>query len=212
MTNVIDLIDHVIDEGDRLFAGTPYAATWVIHHDALGQWWTAAAQAHVASRGMQDRQVCIPGARKTGSYDGKLVGNSPELMPLDSNLFADFVCAIKQHVALTAEYANDDPRKFNLGSPNNTWDAMVQTWNGDNELSAHPTSARIVHDVFRLPASVDRIIAAKGVVVPDLDNRKGARATVNFIHHADCNAAVAARDKKYSDWLRDGGVVMADGD
>ena len=44
------------------------------------------------------------------------MGNSPELMPLDSNLFADLEYAIKQHVAITHALAKDDPRKFSLGT------------------------------------------------------------------------------------------------
>ena len=33
------LIDHAIDEGNRLFADTRFATTWCFYHDALAQWW-----------------------------------------------------------------------------------------------------------------------------------------------------------------------------
>ena len=56
MTSIKELIDHVIDEGNRVFADTRYARTWVIYHDALPQWWETAAQEHIASRGFADRQ------------------------------------------------------------------------------------------------------------------------------------------------------------
>ena len=33
--SVKDLIDHAIEEGNRLFAGTRFANMWCIYHDAL---------------------------------------------------------------------------------------------------------------------------------------------------------------------------------
>ena len=38
-TSIKTLIDWSIDEGNRLFAGTRHANTWVFYHDALSQWW-----------------------------------------------------------------------------------------------------------------------------------------------------------------------------
>ncbi len=45
-------------------------------------------------------------------YETKPVGNSPELMPLDSSLNRDIHIAVQRHVALTNGYENDDERKF----------------------------------------------------------------------------------------------------
>ena len=55
--NVTDLMDHAINEGTLLFRGTPYERTWVIYHDALSAWWSAAAQEHMRKRKFHDRQV-----------------------------------------------------------------------------------------------------------------------------------------------------------
>ena len=38
------LMDHVIQEGNRLFAGTPFADTDVLQHDALSAWFESGAQ------------------------------------------------------------------------------------------------------------------------------------------------------------------------
>ena len=38
-------------------------------------------------------------------------------------------------------------------------------------------SERIVEDICRFPTAIDKIIAAKGAKVPELDNRKGRRKT-----------------------------------
>ena len=45
--------------------------------------------------------------------------------------------------------------------------AMVRTW------EHHPTSARIVEDMTRLPLVLDKIIEAKGGLVPDFEMQHG---------------------------------------
>ena len=42
ITCITKIQDHVIAEGNRLFADTPFANTWMIYHDALPQWWDSA--------------------------------------------------------------------------------------------------------------------------------------------------------------------------
>eukprot|EP00966_Prymnesium_polylepis_P280235 6475081-Prymnesium_polylepis.1 len=116
---VTDLMDHVVAEGNRLFADTPYASTWVIMHDALSTWWEKAAQEHLAALGFGlDRQISAKGDTNEGTrYEGKLVGDSPELMPLDNRLFSYFEHSMKQHAALTRELPIGDPKRFSLGTP-----------------------------------------------------------------------------------------------
>ena len=55
--NVTDLMDHAIAEGNRLFKNTPYEKTWVMYHDALSAWWSAAAQEHMRGLRFHNRQV-----------------------------------------------------------------------------------------------------------------------------------------------------------
>ena len=117
----------------------------MIYHDHLSQWWEAGAQAWLAKRGFKDRLVRIrdgvPAIAKR--YQGKLVGNTPELMPLDSHLFQDSKDAVLKHVVLTAGLpkradGSDDPRMFKMGTPNDLMEAMVRVW------SVAPTGKRIV--------------------------------------------------------------------
>ena len=37
--SVKELIDHAIEEGNRLFKGTRFENTWCMYHDVLSQWW-----------------------------------------------------------------------------------------------------------------------------------------------------------------------------
>jgi hypothetical protein len=60
------LIDHIISEGNIAFARTPFAATWVIGHDALSQFTEKGAQAGVP-RG--ERLWTRPAARPEGRHE-----------------------------------------------------------------------------------------------------------------------------------------------
>ncbi len=192
---VTELMDHVIAEGNCLFAGTPFAKTWIVFHDALSQWWEAGAQEYMLSRGFPlSRQVACQGDTNEGTrYEGKLVGDSPEVDPLDSNLFSDVEHGMKLHVAITAELPVGDPNKFGLGTPNEVASTMRRTW------EVAPTPERVVQDISRFPAAVDAIIAARGAKVPELDNRRGRRATKRvFEAHPCCREAQRLREAKWA--------------
>ena len=61
-----------------------------IDYDALSSWWTTFAQKHMQSKGFGDRQIRGLGhTNQSTRYDGKLPGDTPEYMPLDSNLFSN---------------------------------------------------------------------------------------------------------------------------
>ena len=127
---ITDIIDHIVKEGDAAFADTPYSDSWIICHDALSQYWEAGATEYLRAKGFGPERMimCQDGTNAGTRYEGKLVGNRPELMPLDSNLFADLVFAMKQHCAITADLHRDDPQKFNLGTPDKVWDCMARSW------------------------------------------------------------------------------------
>ena len=169
--NITDIMDHIIDEGNRLYADTIYKDNWIIWHDMLSQWWTPEAQAHMASRGMQHRQVKALGKTNALSkrYKGKLIGDSPELMPLDNNLFADLMNACKWNQAATRYLGNDDPRKFKRGTPEEAWSTMIRSWEYGIK------SRRIVEDIQKLTYSISEIIKKEGAVVHFEGQRKGRR-------------------------------------
>ena len=180
--------DHIIKQGDDFYAGTDYADTWCLCHDALSAWWTPEARAYMASRGFGPERLLVA---QSGTNDGtryaeKLVGNSPELMPLDNNLFADLMFGVRQHVALTHSLAPGDPKKFSTGTPQECWSTLIRTW------QVAPSQKRIVQDIQRWPEALNAIIAAEGAVVHDRTERHGRRAK-HFKHHPDCDDVVAAK-------------------
>ena len=142
----------------------------------------------MATKGFGPERMLVA---QSGTNDGtryaeKLVGNSPELMPLDNNLFADLMFAVKQHVALTHSLEPGNPKKFSTGTPQQCWRTLVRTW------QVAPTPERIVQDIQRWPKALDAIIEAQGAVVHDQTERHGRRAK-HFKQHPDCDEVVAAK-------------------
>lgn len=176
--SVKDLIDHAIDEGNRLFAGTRFATTWVIYHDALSQWWEkgeGGAQEYLASRGFAHRQWRARGATNdlvAPHYRNCLMGDSPELMPLDSSLFGDLIQKVAWLVVTTGHMEGDD--RYTMGTPDEAWRAMVDAWDLVPE-------ERIRQDIGRFPSALKTIIAAKGAYVKDCDLRDGHRRAMQAV-------------------------------
>ena len=50
-------------------------------------------------------------------FKGRNIGDSPELMPLDTSIFADLMRAIHYHVARTRCLRSDSKYKFSVATP-----------------------------------------------------------------------------------------------
>ena len=79
--------------------------------------------------------------------------------------------SIKFHVAITAGLVCEDPKKFQLGTPNEVWACMSRCWD-----LCEPTSDRIVEDIQGLPGVLEKIFANQGCVISGDDLRGGHRA------------------------------------
>ena len=161
---VTALMDHTIKEGNRLFAGTPYADTWMINGDRLAAWWEAEAQAYLDECGFKDRQVRAWGEtnEEYWRYHEAVVGDRPELCALDFHLFEDWDFATDQNIINTSSLPVHDERRYGAGTQKELASAMRCTWDGGN-----PCSERIVEDISRYPLVIDKIVEHKGGVVPD---------------------------------------------
>ena len=166
--SIKDLIDWTIDRGNELFADTRYSTTWWIYHDALAQWWEKSAQEHIKARGFEFRQWRADdtiNAQINRRYRNRLMGDSPELMPLDSSLFGDLIEKVAWLVVATGQMGDN---KYSMATPDKAWKTMVDAW----ELVPE---ARIRQDVGRFVTALDAIIAAEGAYVADMDLRNGHR-------------------------------------
>ena len=175
---VTELMQHAIDQGNLLFADTPYHDSWFIFHDNLSSWWEEGAQAWLEEQGFRDRQVRAWGEtnREFYRYHECLVGNSPEMCPLDFHLFEDLEYAILQYIICTSSLPDGHPDKYQGGTPLQLSKTVRAAWKNN------PTSARIVEDVTRWPVVLRKIIEANGTFVPDL----------NMQHHG-CSKRKTAR-------------------
>ena len=170
MTSIQELVDHTIDEGNRLFAGTAFANTWLIYHDALPQWWEKETQDHIQSRGFANRQWranAETNAVLPRHYRDRLMGDSPELMPLDSSLFSDLIEKVAWLVVSTTSLKAEG-KHYSMDTPDNAWKTMVAAW---GEIP----QKRVVDDIKRFESALDAIIAADGAYVSDKDLRNGHR-------------------------------------
>ena len=94
------------------------------------------------------------------------MGDSPELMPLDSSLFSDHIENVAKLVVYTAKLPVEE--RYTMGTPDRAWRTIVAAW---SQLSGE----RIVQDVGRFSGAIDAIIAAEGAYVADHDLRNGHR-------------------------------------
>ena len=83
------------------------------------------------------------------------------------HLFEDLDHAVLQNIIRTSSLPQGDRGRYDNGTPKELASAMVRTW------EHHPTSARIVEDMTRLPLVLDKIIEAKGGLVPDFEMQHG---------------------------------------
>ena len=105
-------------------------------------------------------------------YEGRCVGNSPELMPLDNSLNRDLQLSHTYHCAVTAHLPDNDNRKFSLSTPLRIARGIKKIW--EDPIGA-PNSKRVIEDVY-LAFEAHRIIyEANGKMVPGLANRNGHR-------------------------------------
>ena len=189
--NVCDIMDHVVEEGNRLFAGTPFADCWLIYHDALSQWWSKGAQDYIETTypGFAKRQCRGLGHTNEGTrYEDKLPGDTPEYMPLDSNLFSDLEVMVRWNVAATYHLARGHPDKFDLTTPTSAWAAVSRSW------EYAPTSTRIVEDIGRVFDAIEAVVEAEGIAVDFKELRHGRR---DDEHRRSSRRALARKEHKH---------------
>ena len=126
-------------------------------------------QVYLASLGFVTCQWRAQGATNdvvAPYYCDSLMGDSPELMPLDSSLFGNLIEKVTWLV-VTMENASDRER-YVMGTPDEACRAMVAAW----ELVPE---ARIWQDIGWFRSAVETIIAAGGAYVKECDLRNGHR-------------------------------------
>ena len=181
--SIKDFILFLIKCGNDVYNQTKRKDTWMIWHDALSILWDKESQKWLRTlkcpiEGWEDRTWADRFIRLRGkynemvskSYKNGLPGDSPELMPLDCHLFSDIKEGVARNVAFSFFLDDNDPDKYSLSTPINTFKAIQKTI-----ASGCPLSERILEDTSRIQKStLDRIIEAKGSYIED-SARHGVR-------------------------------------
>lgn len=177
---VTDLIDHMIEESKKLYAGTDMQDKFMIFHDALSTWYEGEAQEYIKQQhpGYADRFIRPVGTTAAGTiYNTGTIsrppGNSPEnARGLDAYGFFDLEHAMSFNCALAHVYLFGDERRiFGQGTPRELWFLMEQTWS----VVGAPSNARIAEDIEGWERVCQKIVAAEGCIVPDENFRTGRR-------------------------------------
>ena len=120
---VSDLVDFMVDECERLMAGTVHERDWFFYHDALSLLTSKECRQYMrdtykGGTSVYDRWLIPKNNLNLNTlYHEKCVGNSPELMPLDNSLNYDLQLSHRHHCAVTAHLPYTDERKYSLSTP-----------------------------------------------------------------------------------------------
>ena len=119
--------------------------------------------------------LTLLGCNENMRYALRVVGNSPEFMPLDMLLFHNLKQAIHLHCAITQHLPKDDNRKFSTDTPSYIVSAVKQLVEGHLPEHGVPCSDRIVHDVGQAFDAMKIVCNNKGGIVEGLANWNGHR-------------------------------------
>jgi len=175
---ITDLVTHICTESARVMHGTVHENNWVFYHDALQLMTTKSTIEWMAEQNYLDRWLLpVEGLNDGTRYQGRPIGNSSELMPLDTSLNKDIHDAFTRHRALTVHLPHDHPAIFSSATPADLERGYLQLLDpalGD-EMGV-PSSKRIVEDILKCTGShLDQIVDAKGTCVEGLGDRNGVR-------------------------------------
>ena len=97
----------------QVFKGTKYENDWYFYHDALSFMTCKQCQYFMIKQDIYKHWILPLHNINAGTvYAGRPVGNTPEIMPLDSNLNKDIHEAVKTHSTYTNILDQKDPKKL----------------------------------------------------------------------------------------------------
>ena len=113
------------------------------------------------------------GLNKGTPYDGRPIGNSPKIMPLENTLNNDAQISLCTHCAVTAYLPDRYPAKFSMQTPLTIASAISRLY--FPTTGNVPSSKQIVENCNKLLCAIGVIYENKGRMVPEMSNRMGHR-------------------------------------
>ena len=186
------LVKHIVEETHQHYEGTEYAESWLFYHDALSLMtckgtieWMKTQTIGATARTYHDCWMLPKFDLNAGtSFEGRVVGNSPEMHPMDNTLNKDVDDSVKRHVAYTYYLAKDDSRKFSMATPKEGVHAYARCWNNPpvkgkdgvlDKKGSCLSSKRILGDINKFSDALNDIWVVEGAVV-DQNNKHVKRS------------------------------------
>jgi hypothetical protein len=182
---ITSLVTHIIETCTEHFADTEYAENWYFYHDALSLMTANETIEWMRQKGYLKRWILPEMELNAGTkFEGRPMGNSPEMMPLDCSCNNDLHNGSERHKFLTIKLDSDDPLKFCLSTPLRGFNTYARVWNvpktrdfltGEEVQGGIPEPHRVKHDIEEVIKSMKTIFDRGGAMVPGLGNRGGVR-------------------------------------
>jgi len=179
------MMTHIFITSAAAFAGTKFADSFLVYHDALSQLTAGATKAwlktqYIGVRSYFDIWIKPEAGLNAGTiFADRPPGNSPELMPMDSSLNKDVNDCVARHQSYTSLLTPTHPdynKRFCRSTPALNHLAFSRIWDASlGPEAGAPTGIRIVQDCLKFFSSFLAIYEARGICVPGLGSRERHR-------------------------------------
>jgi hypothetical protein len=114
---VIELVDHICIETEKLFKGSMHEDDRLFYHDALSLMTARVSVEYMKEEDYFKRWILpVLGLNEDlPCYSKRPVGNLPELMSWDFSLHKDVHECVNRHIAISKELPEDDPLSLGKG-------------------------------------------------------------------------------------------------
>lgn len=147
LTNVHDLVTHIVQTGINRRVGTKHADDWHFYHDALSMMTSNETMEWMERKGWLKCWILPKHGLNAHLKHYKAyrpIGNNMRAMPWDFVLNKDHDDIALRHVAATCLLPDDDPRKFSLATPDACASTYLRVYNAGG-IPSH----RIVQDILK---------------------------------------------------------------
>ena len=180
---ITELVEHMITTTKEVMAGTEHAEDWFFYHDALTQLTDKRTKDWMVEKGHMKRWLLPILPCNSGTiYEGRPVGNTPEVMPWDCSLNQDVHVAVDNHALYFSSVGKDNPlyaKRFSKSSPSIMSKSYLRIL--DPVTGVCPSSDRIIQDIQRCWGKhIDVICEHKGSAVEGIGDRNGVRNIVGL--------------------------------
>ena len=175
---ITELVEYMDSATKEVMAGTKHADDYYWYHDALTQLTDKRTKEWMVKEGYFKRWLLpVPPCNAGTIYEGRPVGNSPEIMPWDCSLNQDVHVTVDNHSCYFRAIPKDHPlyaKRFSKASPAIMLKSYLRIL--DPVTGVCPSSKRIIQDITRCWGShIDIICEHGGAAVDGIGSRNGHR-------------------------------------